>query len=93
MTGPGYTVLNPKSYDGARVLEASGRPLLVKGRSYVEVVIQCVGEAEKTTGCVTKLTDETTEYQYSQQRQNYQVRQKHKIRIRSRNEIYDITWW
>ena len=27
-------VLNPKSYDGARVLEASGRPLLVKGRSY-----------------------------------------------------------
>ena len=26
-------VLNPKSYDGARVLEAAGRPLLVKGRS------------------------------------------------------------
>ena len=26
-------VLNPKSYDGAQVLEASGRPLLVKGRS------------------------------------------------------------
>ena len=26
-------VLNPKSYDGARVLEASGRPLLVKERS------------------------------------------------------------
>ena len=27
-------VLNPKSYDGARVLEASGRPMLVIGRSY-----------------------------------------------------------
>ena len=26
-------VLKPESYDGARVLEASGRPLLVKGRS------------------------------------------------------------
>ena len=26
-------VLNPKSYDGARVLEASGRPMLVIGRS------------------------------------------------------------
>ena len=26
-------VLNSKSYDGARVLEASGRPLLVKGRT------------------------------------------------------------
>ena len=27
-------VLNPRSYDGARVLEASGRPMLVIGRSY-----------------------------------------------------------
>ena len=26
-------VLNPKSHDGARVLEASGRPMLVIGRS------------------------------------------------------------
>ena len=26
-------VLNPKSYDGAQVLEASGRPMLVIGRS------------------------------------------------------------
>ena len=26
-------VLNPKIYDGARVLEASGRPMLVIGRS------------------------------------------------------------
>ena len=33
-------VLNPKSYDGARVLEASGRPWLVKGRSYVDGSIQ-----------------------------------------------------
>ena len=33
-------VLNPKSYDGARVLEASGRPMLVIGRSYVLVSIQ-----------------------------------------------------
>ena len=28
-------MLNPKTYDGARVLEASGRPMLVIGRSYV----------------------------------------------------------
>ena len=27
-------VLNPMSYDGARVLEASSRPMLVIGRSY-----------------------------------------------------------
>ena len=27
-------VVNPKSYDGARVLEASGRPMLIIGRSY-----------------------------------------------------------
>ena len=27
-------VLNPKSYDEARVLETSGRPMLVIGRSY-----------------------------------------------------------
>ena len=33
-------VLNPKSYDGARVLEASGRPMLVIGRSYGFVSIQ-----------------------------------------------------
>ena len=26
-------ILNPKSYDGARAQEASGRPLVVKGRS------------------------------------------------------------
>ena len=46
-------VLNPKSYDGARVLEASGRPMLVIGRSYWVVPIQGVGEGK------TKLTDET----------------------------------
>ena len=45
-------VLNPESYDGARVLEASGRPMLVIGRSYWVVPIQ-----EETT----KLADETTE--------------------------------
>ena len=45
------------SYDGARVLEASGRPLLVKGRSYVVVSIQ--GEVNTEAG--KKLTDETTE--------------------------------
>ena len=45
-------VLNPKSYDGARVLEASGRLMLVIGRSYGFVSIQ-----EGTT----KLADEITE--------------------------------
>ena len=33
-------MLNPESYDGARVLEASGRPMLVIGRSYWIVPIQ-----------------------------------------------------
>ena len=33
-------ILNPKSYDGARVLKASGRPMLVIGRSYGFVSIQ-----------------------------------------------------
>ena len=47
-------VLNPKSYDGARVLEASGRPMLVIGRSYGFDSIQVEG--------TTKLTDEITEY-------------------------------
>ena len=45
-------VLNPESYDGARVLEASGRPMLVIGRSYGFDSIH-VG--------VTKFADETTE--------------------------------
>ena len=40
-------VLNPKSYDGARVLEASGRPMLVIGRSYWVVPIQGVGERKR----------------------------------------------
>ena len=47
------SVLSPKSYDGARVLEASGRPMLVIGRSYGFDSIQAVG--------ITKLADETTE--------------------------------
>ena len=44
-------VLNPKSYDGARVLEASGRPLLVIGRSYGVVSIHAgrMKFAEETT--------------------------------------------
>ena len=46
-------ILNPKSYDEARVLEASGHPMLVIGRSYVFDSIQDVG--------ITKLTDEMTE--------------------------------
>ena len=46
-------MLNPKSYDGARVLEASGRLMLVIGRSYVFDSIQAGG--------ITKLADETTE--------------------------------
>ena len=46
-------MLNPKSYDGARVLEASGRPMLVIGRSYVVGSIQADG--------ATKLTEEITE--------------------------------
>ena len=67
-------MLNPKSYDGARVLEASGRPMLVIGRSYCVETIQDVRAetgaaqlAEETTeqveteavGGTTKLTDET----------------------------------
>src|SRR5258705_1235885 len=49
-------VLNPKSYDGARVLEASGRPMLVIGRSYWVVPIQ---QGDEKTG--TKLAEEITE--------------------------------
>ena len=52
-------MLNPKSYDEARVLEASGRPMLVIGRSY------CVGpiqeEDEETADGTTKLAEEITE--------------------------------
>ena len=33
-------MLNPKSYNGARILEASGHPMLVIGRSYWVVPIQ-----------------------------------------------------
>src|SRR5258706_5661708 len=51
-------VLNPKSYDGARVLEASGRPMLVIGRSYWFVPIQDV-DVNAEVG--TKLAEETTE--------------------------------
>src|SRR5258705_9154570 len=53
-------VLNPKSYDGARVLEASGRPMLVIGRSYV-VSIQVEGVEAITGEMITKLAEETTE--------------------------------
>ena len=45
-------VLNPKSYDGARVLEASGRPMLVIGRSYfvsIQVIEEVVEEADDET--------------------------------------------
>ena len=51
-------MLNPESYDGARVLEASGRPMLVIGRSYVFDSIQ---EEAMTGGGVAKLTEEITE--------------------------------
>ena len=51
-------MLNPKSYDGARVLETSGRPMLVIGRSYVIGSIQV---DETITGGATKLTEEITE--------------------------------
>ena len=50
-------LLNPESYDGARVLEASGRPMLVIGRSYWVGAIQEVGVERGTA----KLADETTE--------------------------------
>ena len=54
--------LNPKSYDGVRVLEASGRPMLVIGRSYWVGPIQ---EEDEETGMVTcgttKLTEEIME--------------------------------
>ena len=46
------------SYDGARVLEASGRPMLVIGRSYWVVPIQ---DEDVKMEAGTKLTDETTE--------------------------------
>ena len=52
-------VLNPKSYDGARVLEASGRPMLFIGRSY-ELSIQ-VDETITGADEMTKLAEETTE--------------------------------
>ena len=51
-------VLNPMSYDGARVLEASGRPMLVIGRSYCVVPIQ---DEDVNMEAGMKLTDETTE--------------------------------
>ena len=60
-------VLNPKSYDGARVLEASGRPMLVIGRSYWFVSIQEVDDAKgkdgitvgtETAGTADKSADE-----------------------------------
>ena len=50
-------MLNPKSYDGARVLEASGHPMLVIGHSYWVEPIQ---EVEVGTG-TAKLADETME--------------------------------
>ena len=51
-------VLNPKSYDGARVLEASGRPMLVIGRSYTVVSIQ---DEDVNAEAGIKLAEETTE--------------------------------
>ena len=51
-------MLNPKSYDGARVLEASGHPMLVIGRSYWVVPIQ---DEDVKTEAGTKLADEITE--------------------------------
>ena len=45
-------------YDGARVLEASGHPMLVIGRSYWVVPIQ---DEDVNMEAGTKLTDETTE--------------------------------
>ena len=68
-------VLNPKSYDGARVLEASGRPMLVIGRSYVFGSIQVdetiTGEGETIAGeGATKLTEETTESEHRWKQQN-----------------------
>ena len=50
-------VLNPKSYDGAQVFEASGRPMLVIGRSY-ELSIQ-VDEMITGVDEMTKLAEET----------------------------------
>ena len=55
-------VLNPKSYDGARVLEASGRPMLVIGRSYWVEQIQEEGEETGlTTDGRAELTEEIVE--------------------------------
>ena len=52
-------MLNPESYDGARVLEASGRPILVIGRSYWVVPIQDDDDVKTEAGM--KLAEETTE--------------------------------
>ena len=49
-------MLNPKSYDGARVLEASGRPMLVIGRSCGFSI-----QGDEEIGAITKLAEETTE--------------------------------
>ena len=59
-------VLNPKSYDGARVSEASGRPMLVIRRNYgfsiqVDGTITGAGEIKADDGAMTKLAEETTE--------------------------------
>ena len=53
-------VLNPKSYGGARVLEASGHPMLVIGRSYV-VSTQVGGLIGRQDG-TTKFAEEIMEY-------------------------------
>ena len=52
-------VLNPKSYDGARVLEASGRPILVIGCSK-RVVIQLLGDNAGTIATGTKSAGKMT---------------------------------
>ena len=54
-------ILNPKSYDGARVLEASGCPMLVIGRSYWVGPIQEDKETLVITGGTTNLKEEIME--------------------------------
>ena len=48
-------MLNPKSYDGARVLEASGRPMLVIGRSYGFDSIQVMTKLVKKADCSSSI--------------------------------------
>ena len=72
-------VLNPKTYDRARVLEASGRPMLVIGRSYfvsiqvVEEVVQVVEEVVQVVEEVVQVVEVTKKQRNIQTKQQQQM--------------------